>query len=281
MISHVSGTRMLTTRCKHFLRKLVAAAAVLSFSFTDISCDSAFGAPSEIRLPNTILWAWQRAEDLTQLDPHEFGVAYLACNLVLSGDMVRTHWRDQPLKLALETVIVPVIRIDIDRRHPPILSDEQADKIAAVMNRIAATPRAALVQIDFDALESERPFYRQLINRVRAALPSGMPLSITSLASWCLFDNWIKDLPVDETVPMMFSLGHDRQKVMQYFASHADFLVKSCCKSLGLSLEEPDVNQLMIPAARQRKIPVRVYVFTRTAWNDKKIEAVRSMLGKP
>ena len=230
------------------------------------------------RLPNTVLWAWQRAEDLSKIDPAEMGVAYLACNIVLTGTTLRCHWRDQPVRLAPGTALVPVLRIDCDRLHPPVLSDEQANQIAALMTRIACAPGTVLVQIDFDALESQRNFYRLVLARTRAALPASMPISITVLASWCLFDNWIKDLPVDETVPMMFSLGRDRQKVLQYFGSHADFLVNGCCRSLGLSLEEQDVNQLMIPQARQRKIPVRIFVFTKSAWNDKKIETVRSML---
>ncbi|HNB24804.1 MAG TPA: hypothetical protein PKZ32_20450, partial [Candidatus Melainabacteria bacterium] len=109
---------------------------------------------------------------------------------------------------------------------------------------------------------------------------STMAISITALASWCLFDNWIKDLPIDESVPMMFSLGRDREKVLLYIRKHHDFLDARANRSLGLSLEDTRVNELMIPIAQKRKIPVRVYVFTRTAWTEKKIQAVRSLLEK-
>jgi hypothetical protein len=34
----------------------------------------------------------------------------------------------------------------------------------------------------------------------------------------------------------------------------------------------------MIPAARKRKMPVRVYVFTRSAWTEKKVQALTEML---
>jgi hypothetical protein len=232
-------------------------------------------------LPDKVLWAWQRSENLSAIDPHEFGVAYLACHVMLSGTEVHYHWRDQPLKVPPRARLVPVVRLDTDYKKPPAFSDDQIAKIVHVVEKISRLPQTSRVQIDFDALETERPSYRRLLERIRTCLPERMPLSITALASWCLFDNWIKDLPVDETVPMMFSLGRERKKILLYFHDHRDFLVAGCCKSLGLSLEDTSVNKLMIPLARQRKIPVRVYVFTRTAWNEKKIQAVRSMLSQP
>ncbi|HEY9791642.1 MAG TPA: hypothetical protein V6D22_14660 [Candidatus Obscuribacterales bacterium] len=228
-------------------------------------------------LPPRVLWAWQRSEDLSYINPRDFGVAYLACHAVLTEDSVLEHWRDQPLHVPPDTVLSPVLRIDTSRNHAANLSEEQLWKLAKIVGRISALPRTAQVQIDFDAVETERPFYRRLLELVKKENPQ-IRLSITALASWCIFDNWIKDLPVAETVPMLFSLGTERAKVLLYFRTCGDFLVTGCCKSLGLSLEDEEVNKLMIPKAKERTIAVRFYVFTKTAWNRKKYQTVRSML---
>lgn len=232
------------------------------------------------KLPNKILWAWKRAEDLSSIDPHEFGVAYLACHIFIDGEKVKWETRNQPLKIPPNTAVVPTVRIDIVRREKPTLSKEQIEKISWHILKAASAQNAAAIQIDFDALTTERGFYRELLQHLRKTLPSTIPISITALASWCLFDNWIKDLPVDESIPMMFSLGRDRQKVLLYLQKHHDFLDERANRSLGLSLEDTGVNELMIPIAQKRKIPLRVYVFTRTAWTEKKIRAVKFLLGK-
>lgn len=230
-------------------------------------------------LPNKVIWAWQRAENLKGIDPNEFGVAYLACRVMLSGNDTKLHWRNQALKVPLSARLVPTIRIDTDSKAPPALNNDQIEKLLKLTKQIASNPQTKELQIDFDAKVSEREFYRELLTQVKAKLPRDIPLSITCLASWCLFDNWIKDLPVDETVPMMFSLGRERQKILLHFKTHNDFFVSGCCKSLGISIEDPEINEVMIPLSKQRKIPVRVYVFSRTAWNAQKLQAVRSLLG--
>lgn len=229
-------------------------------------------------LPRKVLWAWKRAEDLSRINPSNFGVAYLACHILLSEDKVEWQSRNQPLKVPPNTVVVPTFRIDVDQKKKTALSEKQVVETARLILKGAKAPHAAQIQIDFDARETERDFYRALLKNVRQNLPKEMPISITALTSWCLFDNWIKDLPVDEAVPMMFSLGREREKVLLYFRSHRDFLDEHAKRSLGLSLEDTGVNELMIPITEKRKIPVRIYVFTKTAWTDKKLQAVNTML---
>lgn len=231
-----------------------------------------------LTLPNKVLWAWKRAEDLSQINPQEYGVAYLACHVFIEGDKVKWETRNQPLKIPPHTTVVPTVRIDVLRQPKPVLSNDQLEKTLWLIERAARAPNAAQIQIDFDALETERDFYRALLSRLRKSLPAKMPISITALASWCLFDNWIKDLPIDESVPMMFSLGREREKVLLYFRSHREFIDERSKRSLGLSLEDTAVNELMIPMAQKRRIPVRVYVFTKTAWTAKKLHAVDSLL---
>lgn len=167
-----------------------------------------------LQSPSTILWAWQRSEDLSYIDPDEFAVAYLACSVLLSGNEVKTIWRQQPLKVPDRTILIPVVRVDSDGKRTPTLDSKMVRDLTALIARTAGRPRSSRIQIDFDARQSERDFYKQLLTEVRQSVPAQIPLSITALASWCLFDNWLSELPVSETVPMMFSLAPKEQKYL-------------------------------------------------------------------
>ncbi len=231
-------------------------------------------------LPGTVLWAWERNEDLSEMDPDKFGVAYFAGHLLLGGDSARLAPRLQFLKVPATTRMIPVIRVDVDERDPPVLSENQARMAAELVSKYGRLPAAAMLQIDFDALQSQRQFYKSFLMQLAALLPPQLPLSITALASWCLFDDWMKELPISQAVPMMFSLGRDRQKILLYFKHHSAFMAECCRGSIGLSLEDAEVNQLMLPLVKHNKIPVRIYIFTRTAWTPQKLKAVETMLDK-
>ena len=154
--------------------------------------------------PRLMLWAWERPVDLLDL-PSGVGVAFLAQTITVSDEAHVTVQRRQPLRVDPSTYLVAVTRVEA-----PAGVSERRDAIAAIAADIASTlklPRVSGVQIDFDARASQRPMYRRLLHEVRAALPPGTPLSMTALASWCLDDNWLDDLPVDEVVPMLFRMG--------------------------------------------------------------------------
>jgi hypothetical protein len=125
------------------------------------------------------------------------------------------------------------------------------------------------LQIDFDALESERTFYRQLVVDVRRSLPAGMPLSVTALASWCLGDRWLDDLPIDDAVPMLFRMGPDRNAVAAYLNAGGDFDAPVCRHSVGVSTDEPGIR---VPPGR------RLYVFHPSRWT---VDALRQFLEAP
>src|SRR5215211_208879 len=132
--------------------------------------------------PEVILWAWERPEDLTFLDPQKTSVAFLAKTIYLRGDKVVVRPRLQPLKLAPGTKLVSVVRIETDRADKPALSSSQVRQTA---REIVNSSVSSVVQIDFDATVSERNFYRSLLQEVRQQLPASTSLSITALASWC------------------------------------------------------------------------------------------------
>jgi hypothetical protein len=100
-------------------------------------------------------------------------------------------------------------------------------------------PNVFGIQIDFDAAVSEREFYRSLLMDLRQTLPDDLPLSMTALASFCVGDRWLSDLPVDEAVPMIFRMGTDDRPIRNLLGGGSDFKEPLCRKSYGLALDEP------------------------------------------
>ncbi len=208
-------------------------------------------------LPPLILWAWERPENLDFIDPHKVGVAFLAKTVSLRGDRVLTKPRLQPLKLAVGTVLVAVVRIESDHKDVPLLSASQLRQTSSEVVELASLPNVTAVQIDFDATVSERDFYRDLLSQVRRDLPASIPLSITALASWCSGDNWLSDLPIDEAVPMLFRMGVERRQFEGRLKSGQQFESSACQTAAGVSTDE------LITAPTVE----RLYVFNPTPWS--------------
>lgn len=217
--------------------------------------------------PRVWLWAWERPERLGFIDPARVGVAFHAVTFRLSarGDVVPQR-RRQPLQVPPGTSLTVVMRIEVERGTA--LGDTQRSELQRLITGQAAQQGARSVQMDFDARVSERPFYRALLNDVRAALPSGTRLSMTALASWCLYDDWLAGLPVDEVVPMVFRMGADRAAVRSELARQGDFLNPRCRQSVGFVTDEPVPA---LPAGR------RVYWFNTRSWS---VQDVEHLLGE-
>jgi predicted DNA-binding antitoxin AbrB/MazE fold protein len=209
-------------------------------------------------LPRLVLWAWERPEDLSFIDPREVAVAYLAKTIYLRGDKVIVQPRLQPLSFPEGTKLLVVVRIETDRSERPTLSGDQRAKAVSEISELGGGERVAAVQIDFDATVSEREFYSEALRDLRRQLPSRVGLSITALASWCIYDDWLAALPVDEAVPMLFRLGVDARQVREHLASGGGLRSAKCRTSLGISTDEPFTN---LPAGR------RVYIFHPRPWS--------------
>jgi len=216
--------------------------------------------------PRIILWAWERRENLSFIDPDKTAVAYLVCTLDLDGDRVEIRPRFQPLTVPPRTTLIAVVRIEDDRRTRPSLSASQRVRAARIIAGFANASTAA-IQIDFDALRSERGFYSDLLTDVRRRLPASIPLSMTALASWCLDDDWISGLPVDEAVPMLYRMGPDASAITTYLRGGGEFVPASSRNSVGLSL---DAQIAGFGAAGKR-----VYLFSPHPWTA---EAVRNAI---
>jgi hypothetical protein len=228
----------------------------------------------EINLPPVFLWAWERPEDLEFLDPKRFGVAFLAQTLVLKGDRVVFNPRRQPLKVLPETKLIAVTRIESSKTtgERADLNVAQKERLVELVLKTLELKNISAIQIDFDAAVSEREFYRGLLQDLRKALPDNVPLSMTALASFCLGDRWLTDLPVDEAVPMIFRMGTDDKPIKSFLAGGGDFAEPLCRKSYGITLDEP--IDMKFQASR------RLYVFNVRAWTEKDLEFLKEKFPK-
>jgi hypothetical protein len=217
------------------------------------------------RIPATVLWAWERPTDLSYIDPNQVGVAFLARTIRLRGEDVLIKPRRQPLSLPDQTKVIAVVRVESDSANKPALTSNQAKSLADGIQATAKLPNVLAVQIDFDATQSERKFYREVIVEVRRRLPESIGFSITALASWCVDDDWISDLPIDEAVPMLFRMGADRQLIKNRLSAKEEFSAAPCRSSYGISTDEPHDN------LRPEK---RLYVFNPEAWTEQSVRAI-------
>ena len=229
---------------------LVIALSVGCLSLSGTSVDHPAGPQP---LPQLMLWAWERPTDLRSLDA-DIGVAFLSQTLITRNGEVLIEPRRNPLRVSPHTPLVAVTRIESGEGAtlPDVIAARMAEAIAST----ASLPRVRGVQIDFDAAESERGFYRTLVHAVRSTLGPDVPLSITALASWCAQDRWMDGLPVNEAVPMLFRLG----PVNAPYASIGTAPVTAapeCRAAVGLSLDEPIYG---------RRHARRVYVFNPAPW---------------
>ncbi len=252
----------------------LAAARVSAFTFLlfFINC----GPRNQVNpnltstMPPKILWAWERPEDLRFIDPKEFGVAFLAQTIFLEKDGVLPKLRRQPLDVSPGTYIIAVTRIETnkDGTKRPTFTSEMVNKVAALVKTTLELPDVKAVQIDFDAVVSERDFYRKLMINIRDKTPKGVPLTMTSLASWCTGDAWFNDFPVDEAVPMAFQMGADEEKIKTYLRNGNDWMEPLCRGSYGISVDDP----LGVELRPNR----RVYYFKNGAWNNTDLKVLAS-----
>jgi hypothetical protein len=164
---------------RSMLAGIMCALALLAPSY------AARSHPSLAGLPRLVLWAWERPEDLRGLD-RDVAVAFLAQTIDLKADGLQVSPRRQPLRVDPETLLIAVTRVATTASSAR--ADPVVDRVARAVAGTAALPGVKTVQIDFDAVQSESLFYRQVLRRVKAMLDARTPLSMTALASWCVDD---------------------------------------------------------------------------------------------
>lgn len=103
---------------------------------------------SKTHSPAVNIWAWERDEDLSFIDPAKVTVSYFAGMIYVRGDSTEFRPRTQKLKLPTGTQTVPVFRIEtlrIGSRSDPATADALArgDRDPRTIDRGAADPVAA------------------------------------------------------------------------------------------------------------------------------------------
>ncbi len=212
-------------------------------------------------MPDLVLWAWERPENLEFIDVRTTGVAALEATAVFASDgSMRLRMRTAALALPPGTQVLATTRIETPPVHAPLA----IEPLLSALLDVAKLPGICGLQIDFDARHSERLFYRAVLSALHER--TLVPVSITALASWCAGDQWIARGQIAEAVPMFFRMGLGESRDMQ---------IKSplCRQAIGMSTDEP------WPAKRPVGVK-RIYLFTPRRWTrDNYALAVREVLG--
>ncbi len=265
--------RLTTSACRWILPAAAIAffGAVVAISHSRHAHTATRSLPSlpaafASQVPTRVLWAWEEPEDLHTLSPW-IGVAYLAETDILT-DHIAVLPRRQPLWPASGAPLIAVVRIET---RPGFADTPQLR--AALANHLAPYDlqrNVRALQLDFDATQSQRDFYRGVLEALRPQLPRSLPLSITALVSWCGPHSWLRSLPIDEAVPMEFRMGGPR--ALAFAASrhlHCPITEPLCRTSLGLSTDEP------WPASISSLNPsTRVYLFAPRPWRAAELAAI-------
>lgn len=266
----LDGARKLSYYVPNFMHKITAicrAAFALSVVCL-VALTGAGGLGTATADPQLVLWAWERPESLRFVDSSQISVAFLAESIYLNREPILRP-RLQPLQVGKSTLLIAVVRLEVTRDTPRQFDDAYREKVAQWIAGTSALPQVRGVQIDFDATQSQRSFYRALLSDVRSLVPPALPISITALGSWCLGDDWLNGLPINEAVPMLFRMGKDRGNIVRALAAGDDFREPLCRTSVGVSTDEPWPH---IAPGR------RVYVFNPRAWTETSFQAVQRKL---
>lgn len=183
--------------------------------------------------------------------------------------------RLQPLIVNKGIDIIPVVRIECRSN----LDDETnashiISKIVSQIRLLARPPNVHMIQVDFDARRDERAFYRKLLNELRARLPESTGISMTAIASWCLGDYWLDGLPVDEVVPMFFTMGEGAREIEMVLEHGLALRCPSGAKlSPGFSTGEPCKAAAQARRQLSRQYGTfATYIFNPRPWKSSSVQ---------
>lgn len=249
-------------------REWTAAAIAVAGSILITTCSTPETPKQRVdqkKRPTLVLWAWDRYEDLRFLHRGEAEVAGLVATIQLKNGEASVRHRHLPLLTPNDVPLMLVVRLQSDGTALPA-----ADSVAHWFEYIAAQQsRASSLQIDFDARESQRAWYMELLQETHTWFQH---VSITALASWCMEPrSWLSGLSapeIQEVVPMLFRMGLQTPSILQTVWAHGRFQ-PPCDTALGVSTDELSPWR---PPAR------RIYVFSPRPWTRKDFENVCARL---
>lgn len=215
--------------------------------------------------PAYYLWAWQRPEDLGFIDPGQTKLALLTGSITIDEGRLDLTPRSNPVIYPDGTEVLAVIRLDAPGQYDEAMAGMLADAIVAVSNPFNPVE----YQIDFDARLSQRDFYRQLLEQLRLRIGTAA-LSITALASWCFYDDWISALPIDAAVPMLYRMGEEGPAIRKKLSEERQFPSTICQYNVGYSTDEP-----LAPVARLQ----RIFLYHPQAWTEQSFAEFKDEIG--
>jgi len=206
--------------------------------------------------PRVWLWAWDRPEDLRFLGPDDAGVAIFVLGIQVGPKGLALRHRTAPLRLSPGMRRIAVVRLEV---APSDLDEARLDEVVTAIRAEALVAGMEGLQVDFDATRSQRPLYRRLITKLQGDGAIKVPVTMTALASWCMGDRWIGDLPVDGAVVMLFQMGQGTAEALAWLRRGRP-LAGPLGKPLswGLSIDQP------LPVSPPEH--ARIFVFSPRPW---------------
>jgi len=186
--------------------------------------------------PSEFWWYWDRPQSELPPPPTGVGAAVVAMHVYFVGSEVRRVYRRSALKLPDRVVSVPVVHVEVDPSKPFAATLEQRDALRGAVRDLVAQQAPLWVQLDFEARPSQRQFWREAVDGIRADLPPSVGLSVTALASWCHGDAWLQEVSADEIVPMYFRLGRAREQILSRV--RAGETRSECRRAYGIATDE-------------------------------------------
>lgn len=235
------------------MRSLLTITAILQCLVLVNCSDPADESQDAAGRPVTVLWAWQRSEDLTYIDPATTAIALWIGSVTLQGEMPAISPRHAPVSAPTGVPMLGVIRLE--QASTGTLTP--VSQLVDVVGSLVQPWNVQEVQLDFDAAYSQRSYYQQLIEQLRQRMPD-LAISITALASWCFGDPWIEALDVDGAVPMLYRMGQDGEAIRHKLSSQRHVSARICRDNIGYSLDE---DRLAVDVVQ------RVFWYNPVAWD--------------
>lgn len=226
--------------------------------------------------PKMTLWAWDRYEDLSFIEGCKASVAFYAGTIFLRDHETLFKPRLRSLKLPKILETTPVFRIE-SRYSGSQPAASTAGEVVNIIKRYQSSHRCTRIQLDFDAKESERPFFGAVLKLMRERLNPGTHIAITALASWCLFDRWldIGSAAPDEAIAMLFSMGTSRDAVLSLLKTQQLATGGHTKVSIGISANEGYTNRRLKELSLLAN-PCKLYIFNSLPWTRARYKVVNN-----
>jgi hypothetical protein len=211
--------------------------------------------------PKVMAWTWDRPEDLRFLPPG-VGVAAVLAHIEIDDRGAHLRPGSGTVRARSDVTLLPVVHVDAFPRWHPRFDAGAESVLVGALTTMARSSHPHAVQLDFEALPSQRAFLRRVLDRTRAAVPDAW-LSVTALASWCLDVHELDDWPVDEVVAMAFRMTPHADTVRARIDRLPRWPVAACDAS-GIAADEP----VHLP-----KVHGRLYLFSPRPWTSERWRA--------